>query len=182
VCWKTLTILAESETVFRFFPARQVHEIIFNEYLRNTENALIKWLRKRDQTQSKYTWFLSLWVLSLKRFLESFYHLWFVSIDDVFKLQEEIAEHGIRVFIENGLLILQIWDKADVLKTFQKQFLKLDSKLKKPLWFRKMPCGLFPKPLKERIFSVSGLLIKDYLRNLTCWKISKNRFGLSASK
>jgi hypothetical protein len=43
-------------------------------------------------------------------------------------LQEVFPEHGIRVFIENGLgsfqkfLILQILDKPEVLKRFQKQF------------------------------------------------------------
>jgi hypothetical protein len=48
--------------------------------------------------------------------------------NDVFKLQEDFSEHGIRLFLENGLgsfltfLILQICDKPDVLKTFQKQF------------------------------------------------------------
>jgi hypothetical protein len=36
----------QSESVFRFFPARQVSEIILNEYSRNTENALSKWLGK----------------------------------------------------------------------------------------------------------------------------------------
>jgi hypothetical protein len=34
---------------FRFFPARQVLEIIFNEYSRNTDNALFEWLGKRPQ-------------------------------------------------------------------------------------------------------------------------------------
>jgi hypothetical protein len=44
------------------------------------------------------------------------------------KLQEVFSEHGIRVFIENGLgsfqafLNLQIRDKPEVLKRFQKQF------------------------------------------------------------
>jgi hypothetical protein len=112
-----------------------------------------------------------------------------------FKLQEDFSEDGIRVFLEKGLwsfqilLILQIWDKSDVPKTFQKQFWKLDSKPKKPRfhvstkpWFRKIPCGLFSKPLKEGIFSVSGIFIENYLRNLTCWEKSKNRFGLSEPK
>jgi hypothetical protein len=107
--------------------------------------------------------------------------------NDVFKLQEVISEHGIRVFQEKGLgsfqtfLILQVWDKPNVLKTFQKQFWKLDLKPKNPriLWFRKIPCGLFPKPLKEGIFSVSGKFIEDYLISLTCWEKSKNRFELS---
>jgi hypothetical protein len=39
---------AESESVFRIFPAHQFPEIILNEYLRNTENAIFKWLRERD--------------------------------------------------------------------------------------------------------------------------------------
>jgi hypothetical protein len=48
--------------------------------------------------------------------------------NDVFKLQEDFSELGIRVFLEDGLggfqtfLILQIWDKLEKLKTFQKQF------------------------------------------------------------
>jgi hypothetical protein len=32
------------------------------------------------------------------------------------------------------------------------------------------------------IFSVSGILIEDYLKNLTRWEKSKNRFGLNAPK
>jgi hypothetical protein len=35
------------KTVFGFFPARQVSEIILNESSKNTENYLIEWLRKR---------------------------------------------------------------------------------------------------------------------------------------
>jgi hypothetical protein len=50
------------------------------------------------------------------------------------------------------------------------------------LWFHKIPCGLFHKPLKEGIFSVSGILIEDFLRNLKCWEKIKNRFGLNAPK
>jgi hypothetical protein len=48
--------------------------------------------------------------------------------NDVFKLQEDFSEHGIREFLGNGLgsfqafLILQISDKPRVLKRFQKQF------------------------------------------------------------
>jgi hypothetical protein len=58
--------------------------------------------------------------------------------NDVFKLQEVISELEIREFLEIGLgsfqsfLILQIWDKPGVLKRFQKQFWKLDSKAKIP--------------------------------------------------
>jgi hypothetical protein len=44
-------------------------------------------------------------------------------------------------------------------KNIKKQFWKLDSKTKKLTT---------PKPLKEGIFSVSGIFIKNYLRNLTC--------------
>jgi hypothetical protein len=46
----------------------------------------------------------------------------------VFQLQEDFSEHGIRVFLESGLvsfqtlLILQISDKPQVLKRSQKQF------------------------------------------------------------
>jgi hypothetical protein len=35
---------SESESFFRFFPARQVLEIILDESSKNTENALIEWL------------------------------------------------------------------------------------------------------------------------------------------
>jgi hypothetical protein len=48
--------------------------------------------------------------------------------NNVFQLQENFSEHEIRVFLENGLgsfqtyLILQILDKPEVLKKFQKQF------------------------------------------------------------
>jgi hypothetical protein len=50
------------------------------------------------------------------------------------------------------------------------QFWNLISKPKKPglLWFCKIHCCRFPKPLKEGIFSVSGIFIKDYLRNQMC--------------
>jgi hypothetical protein len=37
-----------------------------------------------------------------------------------------------------------------------------------------------PKPLKEAIFSVSGIFIEKYLKSLTCCEKSKNRFGLNA--
>jgi hypothetical protein len=32
------------------------------------------------------------------------------------------------------------------------------------------------------IFSIFGIFIEVYLRNLTCWEKSKNGFGLSAQK
>jgi hypothetical protein len=35
-----------SETVFRFFPAHQVPEIILNKSSKITENAFIEWFRK----------------------------------------------------------------------------------------------------------------------------------------
>jgi hypothetical protein len=34
----------ESKSVLRFFPARQIPEIILNVSSKNTENALIEWL------------------------------------------------------------------------------------------------------------------------------------------
>jgi hypothetical protein len=52
--------------------------------------------------------------------------------NDYFKFQEVFSELEIRLFLENGLgscqtfLILQICDKLDVLKRFQKQLIKLD--------------------------------------------------------
>jgi hypothetical protein len=57
--------------------------------------------------------------------------------NDVNKVQEDFLELWIRVFLENGLgcfqafLILQILGKPEVIKSFQKQFCKLDSKSKK---------------------------------------------------
>jgi hypothetical protein len=48
--------------------------------------------------------------------------------------------------------------------------------------FRKITCSLFPKPLNKDIFSVFGRLNEEYLRNLTCWEKSENRFGLNAPK
>jgi hypothetical protein len=45
--------------------------------------------------------------------------------NDVYKLQEDFSELGIRVFLENGLesykafLILQIRDKPEMIKRFQ---------------------------------------------------------------
>jgi hypothetical protein len=126
-----------------------------------------------------------------KKFMAVFEYIGpFFFQSDIFKLQEVFSEHGIRVFLEKRLicfqtfLILKIWDKPEVLKRFQKQFWKLVQKPKKPriFWFRKIPCGLFPKPFKEGIFNVFGIFIEDYLKNLTCWKKSPNRFGLSAPK
>jgi hypothetical protein len=85
------------------------------------------------------------------------------------------SEYSLRRNMEHfqKFLILQIWGKPDVLKTFQKQFWKPVLKPKTPriLRVRKIPCGLFPKPLKQGIFSVIGIFIEDYLRNLTCYKI-----------
>jgi hypothetical protein len=58
----------------------------------------------------------------------------FLFRNDVFNLQEVFSELEIRVFLENGLvsfetfLILQI---LEVIKRFQKQFRKLNSKVKK---------------------------------------------------
>jgi hypothetical protein len=37
-------------------------------------------------------------------------------------------------------------------------------------------------PLNKGILSVFGRFIEDYLRNLTWWEKSKNRFGFSALK
>jgi hypothetical protein len=59
----------------------------------------------------------------------------------------------------------------------------LKTRLKtKDFGFRKIPCGVFAKPLNKGIFSDFGRFIEDYLRNLTCWEKLKNRFGLSATK
>jgi hypothetical protein len=71
--------------------------------------------------------------------------------NDVFKLQEDFSEHGIRVCLENEL----------------GHFLTL----------------VFVKYLVvsfRSISSVFGRFIEDYLKNLTCWEKSINRFGLYA--
>jgi hypothetical protein len=136
--------------------------------------------KKSQYHRNPYAWKI---VMTIFEFVGQFYFQ-----NDVFKLQEDFSEHGIREFLENGLgnfqTFLQIWDKPDVPKTFQKQFWNLDSKPKKPrvLWFRKIPWVLFPQPLNKGIFSVSGIFIEDYLTNLNGWEKSKNRFGLSAPK
>jgi hypothetical protein len=45
----------------------------------------------------------------------------FVFQNDIFKLQEDFSELGIRVFFENGVESFQR-DNPEVLKRFQKQF------------------------------------------------------------
>jgi hypothetical protein len=51
---------------------------------------------------------------------------------------------------------------------------------------KKIPKIVLKTRLKTKesqgIFSVSGIFIEDYLKSLTCWEKSKNRFGLGASK
>jgi hypothetical protein len=127
---------------------------------------LLAWICQNHEVQGFFAGNLT-WK---KFFMTVFEFIWqFFFQNDVFNLQEVFSEHSIRVFHEKVLgsfqpfLILQIWDKPDVLKPFQKQFWKLDLKPKKPLlWFRKIPCGLFPKPLKEGIFS----LLRSEIRHL----------------
>jgi hypothetical protein len=70
------------------------------------------------------------------------------------------------------------------LKYFKNSFKNQTQKQRNHVYlgFGKIPCGLFPKPLNKGIFSVFGRFIEDYLRNLTCWKKSKNRFGLNTPK
>jgi hypothetical protein len=46
----------------------------------------------------------------------------------------------------------------------------------------KISSGLYTEPLNKGIFSVFGRFIEDYLRSLTSWEKSKNKFGLSALK
>jgi hypothetical protein len=61
--------------------------------------------------------------------------------NDVFKLQEDFSEHGIRVFLEKGLgsfqifLILQILDEPEVIKRFLKQFENLTQNQKNHVYF-----------------------------------------------
>jgi hypothetical protein len=93
-------------------------------------------------------------------FMTVFEFIWqFFFQNDVFKLEEVFSEHGIRAFHKKGLgsfqkfLNLQIWDKPDVLKTFQKQFWKLDLKPKKPRIHVKYLVVSFPSHSK-RAFSV----------------------------
>jgi hypothetical protein len=79
---------------------------------------------------------------------------------------------------------LQIWDKPEVIKRFQKQFLKLNTKKNKlrVLWFRKIPCDLFLKSLKKGVFSASAIFVEDYLRNLTYWEKSKKQIRAQRTK
>jgi hypothetical protein len=42
--------------------------------------------------------------------------------NDIFKLQEDFSELGIRVILDETILILQIKVEPEVLKRFQKQF------------------------------------------------------------
>jgi hypothetical protein len=76
-----------------------------------------------------------------------------IQVSFIYKISHWLGLGSFQTF-----LILQIGDKPDVLKTFQKQFWKLNTKPKKPrvLWFRKIPYGLLSKSLKEGIFRVFG--------------------------
>jgi hypothetical protein len=71
-------------------------------------------------------------------------------------------------------------------KKFPKTFLKTKLKTKETTYtlvFGRRPSWVFPKPLNlDIIFSVFGRFIEDYIRILTFWEKSKNRFGLSAPK
>jgi hypothetical protein len=60
--------------------------------------------------------------------------------NNLFKLQEDFSEHGIRVFLENlevSRHFLFYRFQTEVLKRFQKQFRKQNSNPNKPriLWF-----------------------------------------------
>jgi hypothetical protein len=48
--------------------------------------------------------------------------------------------------------------------------------------FRKIRSGLFPKPLDKGIFSVFGIFIDDYLRNLTFWEKLKKQIQTQRTK
>jgi hypothetical protein len=90
---------------------------------------------KSQNHANPYTWkiFMAIFELVGQFFFQN----------NIFILQKDFLEFGIRVILENGIgsfqtfLILQIWDKPEVLKRCQKQFWKLDSNRKKPriLWF-----------------------------------------------
>jgi hypothetical protein len=116
--------------------------------------------KKSQKLGNPYAW----------KFLMSIFELVgrFFFQNDSFNLQEEFKEFGIRVILENGIgsfqtfLILQIWDKPQMLKRFQKQFWKLDSKPRETthtLVFVNY-IGLFPKPFNKSIFSVFGRCIE----------------------
>jgi hypothetical protein len=102
-----------------------------NDQLRSSLNFMVfGYPSKNSQNHGNpYAWKFFITIL------EFFWQFFFQN--DVFKLQEDFSELGIIVFLENGLgsfqtfLILQIWDKPEVLKRFQKQFWKLESKPKK---------------------------------------------------
>jgi hypothetical protein len=95
---------------------------------------------------------------------------------DIFKLQEFVSELGITVFRENGLgsfqtfLILQIWEKPELLWRFQKQFWKLNS-IPKTLVFIKYLLVSY-RSHSIRTFLV---LLDDSLRIISeTWRAEKN--------
>jgi hypothetical protein len=76
---------------------------------------------------------------------------------------------------------LKIWKFSDIFyftdlmrqtkdKKIPRTILKIRLKTKVYFCFRKIPCGLIPKPLNVRFFTVFGRFIENYLRNLTCWE------------
>jgi hypothetical protein len=109
----------------------------------------------------------------------------FFSQNDVFKLQAHFPELGIRVFLENVLgtfqtfLILQIWDKLEVLKIFQKEFWKLNSKQMKPpiLWISENTLFSLSKDTQLRHFFV---FLEDSFRIIS--GVWRERFGFRALK
>jgi hypothetical protein len=76
--------------------------------------------KKSQYHENPYTWKI---FMTIFEFVGQFFFQ-----NDVFEIQEDFSELGIRVFLENGLgsfqtfLILQIWDKTEVLKRFQNHF------------------------------------------------------------
>jgi hypothetical protein len=86
--------------------------------------------KKSQYHRNPYTWKI---FMTIFKFVGQFFFQ-----NDVFKLQEDFSELGLIVFLKNGIgsfqtfLILHIWDKREVLKRFQNQFWKQDSKSKKP--------------------------------------------------
>jgi hypothetical protein len=109
--------------------------------------------------------------------------------NDIFKLQKDFSELVTRVFLENGLESFQLFFLFYRFETNQRckkdsknRFEKNTQNQRNHIYFgfRKIRCGLIPKPLNKGMSSVFERFIEEYLRNLTCWEKSENRFGLSA--
>jgi hypothetical protein len=128
--WTSFCLLKKNQWLYwRLFPARQVPVIILNEFFKNTGNAL----QKETTRYFQICKISNAWKLPSSFSLKSHHEVQNFTIigqfffqNDVFKLLLDFSELGsFQTFLN-----LQIWDKPKVLKRFQKQFWKLESKPK----------------------------------------------------